>query len=371
MKALIRGAGEIPETRREVMKLSLFTEVQCPPGVSPSRRLEEFLEQAERADALGFHGLWIAEIHFQPEFSLFSAPYPVLGAVSQRTRRLRLGVAVNILPVHHPLELAEQAAMLDLLSQGRMEFAIGKGHVHTRVYDGFGVDQEGGRAMMEEGLQVILTAWTHGVVKFEGKFYHIPEVVVTPKPLQKPHPPIYTATSTADGVEFAARLGLNLLLPIHTIPRDQLRAYADAYWNGLRSHSHDASRRELGLLVPTHLAETAEQARSQARDGIMDYYRVISQTGADYRDWVARRGLDATKLRRPPWEGISFEQVCGQHAILSDPDTALADFQHLTAETGATQLLCWMNIGSIPHDLVLRSMERFAREVMPRLAQHS
>lgn len=353
------------------MKLSLFTEVQCPPSASPSRRLGEFLEQAERADALGFHGLWIAEIHFQREFSLFSAPYPVLGAVSQRTERLRLGVAVNILPVHHPLALAEQAATLDLLSQGRMEFAIGRGHIHTRVYDGFGVDPESGRAMMEEGLQVILAAWTQDAVKFEGKFYRIPDVMVAPKPLQKPHPPIHIASSAPDGVEFAARLGLNLFLPIHTIPRGQLKTYADAYWDGLRRSGHDASRRELGLLIPTHLAETPEQARSQARDGIMDYYRVITQTGADYRDWITRRGLDATKLRRPFFEGISFEQVCDQHAILSDAGTAVGEFQHLTAETGATQLLCWMNIGSIPHDLVLRSMERFAREVMPRLAQHS
>jgi alkanesulfonate monooxygenase SsuD/methylene tetrahydromethanopterin reductase-like flavin-dependent oxidoreductase (luciferase family) len=97
--------------------------------------LNEFLEQAELADRLGFYGFWIAEIHCQPRFSLLSAPYVVLGAAAQRTHRLRLGVAVNTLPVHHPVHLAEQAAMLDLISRGRMDFAAGGGHPHSRAYE--------------------------------------------------------------------------------------------------------------------------------------------------------------------------------------------------------------------------------------------
>src|SRR5204863_1705760 len=109
------------------VQLSLFTEVQCPPGTPPEQRLDELLEQAALADALGYHALWISEIHFQPEFSLLAAPYVVLGAIAQRTRRLRLGVAVNILPVHHPIELAEQAATLDVLSHGRVDFVVGRG----------------------------------------------------------------------------------------------------------------------------------------------------------------------------------------------------------------------------------------------------
>ena len=100
------------------MKFSLFTEIQCAAGSAPAERLEEFMEQAELADRLGFHTYWIAEIHCQPKFSLLSAPYVVLGAVAQRTKRLRLGVAVNTLPVHHPVQLAEEAAMLDLVSRG-------------------------------------------------------------------------------------------------------------------------------------------------------------------------------------------------------------------------------------------------------------
>lgn len=186
------------------MKFSLFTEIQCPQEASPATRLEEFLEQAEAADTLGYRGFWIAEIHCQPRFSLLSAPYTVLGAVSQRTRRLRLGVAVNIVAVHHPVQTAEQAAMLDLLSHGRMDFAAGGGHPHTRVYECFGVNQDKTREIMEEGLKIIQSAWTDDVLRFEGQFFRIPGVIVNPKPLQRPHPPIYIAASSPDGVEFAA-----------------------------------------------------------------------------------------------------------------------------------------------------------------------
>ena len=137
------------------MKFSLFTEIQCPEGGSPAARLEEFMEQAELADRLGFHAYWLAEIHCQPRFSLLSAPYVVLGAVAQRTKHRRLGVAVNTLPVHHPVQLAEEAAMLELVSNGRMEFAAGGGHPHSRAYECFGADHKSTHEVMAESLEVI------------------------------------------------------------------------------------------------------------------------------------------------------------------------------------------------------------------------
>ncbi len=350
------------------MKLSLFTEVQCPAGSIPLQRLDELLQQARLADELGFHGLWIAEIHFQPEFSLLSAPYPVLGAISQCTKRLRLGVAVNLVSVHHPLHLAEQAAMLDLLSHGRVDFAIGRGHPHTRVFDVFQVAPENIRALMEENLKVIVAAWTQEKLEFKGEFHKIPEIVVNPKPLQRPHPPIYTANSSLDGVEFTARLGLNLLLPIHTLNRDQVKSCAAAYWDLLQKHGHDRSQRELGLLVPVHVAESTDKAMEQARSGFMDYYRVIRQTRNDYRQWLTRQGIDASQKIRPvPWEGMTFERMCAEHAVIGDPSSAAKEIRQLAEKTGATHFLCWMNMGSIPHDLVIRSMERFARNVMPKI----
>jgi alkanesulfonate monooxygenase SsuD/methylene tetrahydromethanopterin reductase-like flavin-dependent oxidoreductase (luciferase family) len=275
-------------------------------------------------------------------------------------------VAVNILPVHHPLHVAEQAAMLDVLSHGRLEFAFGRGHVHSRVYEGFGADREDSRARQEETLQVILAAWTQDLLTFHGRYYDIPGVVVNPRPLQRPHPPIYAATSSLDGAEDAARQGLNLFLPAHLFPRSELCRYAAAYWDGLRQHGHDPARRELGLLFPIHVAETTTRAQAEARDGFLDYYRVITEIRADYADWRTRQGLDVAAMS--PREVMTFERLCAEAAVLADPPAAEGALRQLAEQTGATQILCWMNMGSIPHAAVLRSMELFSRAVLPRLA---
>src|ERR687892_682934 len=243
------------------MKFSLFTEIQCPDGSLPAARLEEFMEQAELADRLGFNAFWIAEIHCQPKFSLLTAPYVVLGGVAQRTRRLRLGVAVNTLPIHHPVQLAEQAAMLDLLSGGGKDFFAGGGPPHSRAYECFGADHRLTHDIMAEGLEIICKAWSEDTLTFNGKFFQIPEVVVNPKPVQKPLPPFYMATSSLEGVEVAARLGINMLLPIHTRSPEQVIEFSNTYWEDLKKNGHDPKSRELGLLVPMHLAKTTEQAR--------------------------------------------------------------------------------------------------------------
>jgi alkanesulfonate monooxygenase SsuD/methylene tetrahydromethanopterin reductase-like flavin-dependent oxidoreductase (luciferase family) len=350
------------------VKFSLFTEIQCPQGSSPETRLSEFLDQAELADGLGFATFWVAEIHCQPKFSLLSAPYVVLGAAAQRTKRLRLGVAVNTLPVHHPVQLAEESAMLDLVSGGRMDFAAGGGHPHSRAYECFGADHRVTHDVMAEALNVIRRAWSEETLTFHGKFFRIPEVVVNPKPVQNPLPPFYMATSSMDGVEVGARLGLNLLLPIHTRTPEQVTEFAAAYWHGLKKSGHDPSSNELGLLVPMHLARTTDEARRRSQPGIMSYFQTIADMRSDYVDWLTRRGDELpARLRTAAGASVPFETICERHAIIGDSDTALQALKDLTAQTGANNLLAWFNIGSVPHTLVQQSMRQFANEIMPHL----
>jgi alkanesulfonate monooxygenase SsuD/methylene tetrahydromethanopterin reductase-like flavin-dependent oxidoreductase (luciferase family) len=350
------------------VKNSLFTEIQCPPGSSPEKRLQEFLEQAEAADRLGFTTFWVAEIHCQPRFSLLSAPYVVLGAAAQRTRRLRLGVAVNTLPIHHPVQLAEQAAMLDLVSGGRMDFAAGGGHPHSRAYECFGADHKVTHEVMAEGLDVIRKAWSDETLRYHGRFFQIPEVVVNPKPLQRPLPPFYMATSSMDGVEVGARLGINLLLPIHTRTPEQVVEFAEAYWQGLKKSGHDPKSKELGLLIPMHLAPTLEEARSRCQAGVMSYFKTIADMRNDYVDWLTRRGDELpARLRTAAGAMVAFDTICARHAVIGDSQSAVRALRALTEKTGATHLLTWFNIGSVPHGLVQESMAQFAREVMPHL----
>jgi alkanesulfonate monooxygenase SsuD/methylene tetrahydromethanopterin reductase-like flavin-dependent oxidoreductase (luciferase family) len=350
------------------LKFSLFTEIQCPDGSSPGVRLSEFFEQAELADRLGFRGFWIAEIHCQPRFSLLSAPYVVLGAVAQRTRNLRLGVAVNTLPVHHPVQLAEQAAMLDLLSHGRMDFAAGGGHPHSRVYECFDVDHKQTHEVMEESLAIMRKAWSEDRLAFNGKFFQIPEVVVNPKPVQRPLPPFYMASSSLDGVEVAARLGVNLLLPIHTRTPAQVAEFAEVYWAELEKHGHDKNDKELGLLVPMHLAKTTAEATARAEEGMMSYFKTIADMRSEYIDWLTRRGVELPVRLGKSGAGlpVTYETVCSQHAVVGDSHHAVTALQDLVKKTGAAHFLVWMNIGSVPHALVVESMRQFAAEVMAK-----
>jgi alkanesulfonate monooxygenase SsuD/methylene tetrahydromethanopterin reductase-like flavin-dependent oxidoreductase (luciferase family) len=350
------------------VKFSLFTEIQCPPGSSPTARLGEFMEQAELGDRGGFHTYWIAEIHCQPKFSLLSAPYVVLGAVAQRTKQLRLGVAVNTLPVHHPIQLAEEAAMLDLVSNGRMDFAAGGGHPHSRAYECFGADHKSTHDVMAESLEVIRKAWSEPTLTFKGKFFDVPEVIVNPKPIQNPLPPFYMATSSLDGVEVGARLGINMFLPIHTRTPEQVAEYAQAYWDGLKQHDHDSERRELGLLIPMHLAATTAEAKERSEAGIMSYFKTILDMRVDYTDWLTRRGVELpSRLRTAAGAMVGFDTVCDKHAVIGDAQSAVTKIKELTEQTGAAHVLAWFNIGTVPHPLVMESMERFTKDVMPKL----
>ncbi len=350
------------------MKSSLFTEIQCPVGSSPEKRLNECLELAELADRLGFTTFWIAEIHCQPKFSLLSAPYVVLGAAAQRTKHLRLGVAVNTLPIHHPVQLAEEAALLDIISGGRMDFAAGGGHPHSRAYECFGADHKVTHDLMAEALEIIRRAWSEETLTFNGKFFQIPEVMVNPKPVQQPLPPFYMASSSLDGVAVGARLGINLLLPIHTRAPEQVIEYSQAYWQGLESYGHDPASKELGLLVPMHLAPITAEARSRSEAGIMSYFKTIADMRSDYVDWLTRRGDELpVRLRTASGASVSFDDICARHAVIADSASALQRLKALANDTGATNLLAWFNIGNVPHALVQESMQQFAAEVMPHL----
>jgi len=186
--------------------------------------------------------------------------------------------------------------------------------------------------------------------------------------VQRPLPQFYMATSSLDGVAVGARLGINLLLPIHTRTPEQVIEYSRAYWQGLETYGHDPTSRELGLLVPMHLASSTAEARSRSEPGIMSYFKTIADMRSDYVDWLTRRGDELpVRLRTTSGASVSFVDICARHAVIADSESALQALKGLTADTGATNLLTWFNIGNVPHALVQESMQQFAAEVMPHL----
>ena len=165
-------------------------------------------------------------------------------------------------------------------------------------------------------------------------------MIVNPKPVQKPLPPFWMATSSLDGVEVGARLGVNIFY--RSIPACPSRfQFADAYWAGFKKHGHDRKSRSLGLLVPMHIAKTTGEAKARAEGGVMSYFKTILDLRLDYTDWLNRRGVELpARLRTAAGAMVDYDTVCEKHAVIGDAQFAVEKLKSLCERTGATQLLC-------------------------------
>ena len=186
------------------MKFGAFTIVPWHESVSQEQALSEAMEVIEAADQLGLDEVWLGEHRFS-RHGLLSGFFSFAGQVAARTKNVRIGSAVIVLPLHNPIMVAEEVAMLDIISGGRVNFGIGSGY-QRQEFDGIGVDINQSRERFYEAVDVITSAWTQETLTFHGKYTDVNDIWVIPKPLQKPHPPFYRAISTSPAsVEFAAK----------------------------------------------------------------------------------------------------------------------------------------------------------------------
>jgi alkanesulfonate monooxygenase SsuD/methylene tetrahydromethanopterin reductase-like flavin-dependent oxidoreductase (luciferase family) len=330
------------------MKLGVFSVVDHYPGELPRSAGElygELLEQAQAADEWGFDSFWVAEHHFHP-YGAIPRPPIWMAAAAERTRRIRLGSAVVVLPFDNPLRSAEDYAMVDVLSNGRLNLGVGAGYLQHE-FAGFGLDPADKRARFDEGLEVLCRAWTGERISFEGTHHRIRDVQLNVLPVQRPRPPVWIATLRSDG---AARIGA-MRFPAMFIPYASaetvaqmaagLGAYRDAFVRagGLRA---DASA-PFGLHV--HCAETTARARAEAREPMERYVRT--------RLYAVQRSFDT----------LVAEDV----VAFGDPDE-IVRVALVYERAGFTHLLAIANFGGLPHKQVLRSLELMAHHVLPRLS---
>ena len=177
------------------MKFGLFHIVPWHESRTQEQALREALEQIELADQLGIDEVWLGEHRFS-RHGLLSGIFSFLGAVAARTKHVRIGTAVVVLPLHNPILVAEEMAMIDVLSGGRLNFGIGAGY-QRQEFDGIGVDIEESRDRFYEAVDVIIEAWTTESLTYHGKYTNVDDLMVMPKPLQKPYPPLFQAVSTS------------------------------------------------------------------------------------------------------------------------------------------------------------------------------
>jgi alkanesulfonate monooxygenase SsuD/methylene tetrahydromethanopterin reductase-like flavin-dependent oxidoreductase (luciferase family) len=349
------------------MDVGLFSELQCPREKPVAEAYREIVAEGELADRLGFRSLWLAELHFTRDFSVMPAPQLIAAAIAARTRRLRLGIGVHILPVHHPLRLAEECAALDILSGGRFDFGAGRGHPFTRVYEGFGIANDESRERFDECLTIVRRAWTEPSTTFKGRFFSFDEIEVVPKPVQQPHPPIYVGAVSPASFLSAGENGFNIMCPAQVTPIPVLKEMLTSFRERARKLP---SLPRASLLLPVFVAKTREQAESIPRDSIMSYYEV---TGRLMAQLFERKGLPEQFKAYDQVGGfmkdLTYEKVLREFAVFGEPAAVRDRLLSLRDELKLDEVLAWMNIGGLDHKQVSASMKLMADEVLPHLSR--
>jgi len=349
------------------MRFGLFFQAPEAPGQTHVERYAELFDLVALAETLGFDVAWLAELHFGGAFSLLSNPLMLVAVAAQRTRRIRLGTAVTLLPLHHPLSCAEQAATADVLSGGRLEFGVGRGSIASQFH-GFRVPATENRARFDEALEIIRLAWTRERFSYRGTFYEVEELSVVPRPVQQPHPPIRVAVHTAESFAHIGDLGLPIYSGTTTTPLPQLREYMALYRARLAAAGHRWAPDQMALMLPVHVGATPAAARDAMRRGVRKYYEnvhaIFSAVPASYGEHLPRLRMIEETLANLP-----FDRFCRDQGIFGDAAEVVDRLQTARDEFGLSQIICWFDQGAmLPRPEVERTMREFADRVMPKLA---
>jgi natural product biosynthesis luciferase-like monooxygenase protein len=347
------------------MKFGLHYQLPCYGSQSPVQRYRDTLEQSVHAEALGFESVWPVEQHFNADLSITPAPLLLLAALAERTRTLRLGVAIVLLPLSHPIRVAEEIATLDVLSNGRVEFGIGRGSIPTH-FAGFGVPQAESRDRFVEALEVIVQAWTKERVSHAGRFFNVDNLSVVPKPVQQPHPPIRAAANSVETFEHMGRAGYPIFVATPINPFSKLKETLTLYREARRSGGHpDHGGEDVTLVLPLYVSKERAQIRQMMEPSINHYLQTVA---AIYRSAAAQSETVALPERVERFGRTTYEQACESMAIFDTPEACVERLRGVCDEFNIGRVICWFNIGGmIPHVQVMRSMELFAAEVMPHL----
>ncbi|MPY92515.1 MAG: LLM class flavin-dependent oxidoreductase [Acidimicrobiia bacterium] len=368
------------------MKFSLFFEIPVPrpwDAHSERRAYHECLQQAILADRLGFHAVWSVEHHFLEEFSHCSNPEVLYGAIAARTERLRIGYGVRLLPkpYNHPVRSAESAAVLDLLSDGRVNFGTGRSASRDEL-EGFGIDPHQTREMWQESLGHIVGCWTNDEYEFEGKHWSMPKRRVLPKPIQSPHPPIFGATGSVDGHELVGGMGIGLCSFSIGTSMHNLEERVDKYRAAFRRCEKPVGATPNEHVVAFTMVNCAptKGASYEASRAAYEWYAKHAVAGAaEFSDWLEERSGDlgtygyTDRMRAAARSGradvaLTFEKMMGNNSVIAgDPDEVIERARQYEA-AGVDELLCLFNPYDMPHENVMASMRLMGEHVLPEFA---
>jgi alkanesulfonate monooxygenase SsuD/methylene tetrahydromethanopterin reductase-like flavin-dependent oxidoreductase (luciferase family) len=344
-------------------------------GHSPSPEgdyiaIRDLVTEACFAEAAGFDGIWLTEHNFTGE-SVYCDPIPFASVVAARTQRIRIGFAVIQLALRHPIRLATELALLDNLSDGRIDVGVGHGTNYNEYeFVGYGLRSDDSRERMEETLEVMLRAWTGEPLVHQGKFYQLSLPELRPRPRQLPHPPIWRAASSGGSVRECGRLGAPMMTA--RIPLARVRERMDLYEAGLAESSLDAAtrqqrREEAAVWRFVHVAESQAQAEDELGAALFETRRHMVHARATHNP--VDYHVEPSRIN--PWNDPQVSHEDGvryslETSALCGTAKRVADQVAEVRDAGAHHVLCQMTCGYLPHSQVMESMRRFGENVIPR-----
>ena len=332
------------------MEFGLFDQLPCAPSQDVGARYNDIIAQGQLADRLGLDSIWLAEYHFNPRFSVLPAPLLLAAAIARCTERVKVATAVNLLPLHQPVRLAEEWATLDVLSGGRAIFGIGRGS-NPEHYQGMGIAMEEGRPRFLEALEVVIKCWTEERLDYQGEFFQAEDVAVVPKPVQQPHPPVYIASNSADTFPMVGTLGHNLLVTPLIITKQGVKDGLAAYREQLRASGHDLAKVKVLPTLAACVAESREKAEAVLRPTIDNYLGVLR--GGRSRG----SGRAAT---------ITTDEFLKDYAIVGGPEECIEQIEAIREMFDCQGVIFWHNIGGlVPHEQIAKSLQLFSDKVLP------
>jgi alkanesulfonate monooxygenase SsuD/methylene tetrahydromethanopterin reductase-like flavin-dependent oxidoreductase (luciferase family) len=352
------------------LKFGVFFVAETPDG-DYRRAYAEMLDQIEYAEYLGFDTVWLAE-HHGSSYGSMPSPQVMAAAIAERTRYLRIGIAVSILPFDNPVRVAEDYAMVDVISNGRLDFGVGRGY-QPREFNMLGLERSQGesRGLFEESLDIILGLWTEDRFTYQGKHFQIEDAELHPRPVQIPHPPVYVAAISPETFSLVAQKRLNLLITPTLMDLPTLKEFVREARAAMLEAGRDPYSLNFPLNWQIHLARTEEIAKERSRDAFGWYFdKVMSlvpqgaEVPATYEAYAEMAQVYADSGGFP----IEKLQKMGT-LILGTPEDAIRRIEEVYQEIGQHHVSCWFRIGGLEDARVKESMKLFAEEVMPRFRE--
>ena len=354
------------------MHIGLIMECDYRSGLTQQGAFNEAYTLAQVAEDTGFDEVWLAERHFaSPEGSagvpsIVSAPLILATSILERTSRLRVGTGVLVLPLGHPIRMAEEVATLDNIAQGRFDLGVGRSGF-TRSYEGYDLPYEESRDRFEEYLNIMRLAWTQDRFSYEGAFFTFDDVCVIPKPFQTPHPPLWAAATTRPTFEVFGRLGLDILVGLRGMTASDLSEALVDYHEAWRRAGHSGDGKVI-LRVPIYVSDTMEKAISEPRDSALHAYARLQ---AAFTGSIGKAGTELNEERAERSERLAsttFDDLLDQRLAYGTHDVVTERLNHWKDELGLAGFIMESNVGGrIPFELVLESIRRYADEVVPAL----